>query len=290
MVKSATQPDPESSFTGVCRSLLVTPALRVDRLTAPSALDADIHLIDLEDAVPPTRKDEARHLVLSLDPHLVPARFGVRINSVRTADGVRDLCMLLNAPAVPEVIVLPKAECAADVQLVDEILTTAASPARLWVIVETVAGVEAVSSIARSCERLSALTFGAADFCAETGVAMDWEALVFPRSQIALAARAAGVEAIDGPTFALDDPELLELDARRALALGYTGKVAVHPKQLEMIHRVFTPTEAEVAKASRIVHAFATTRDGIVTLDGCMLGPPFLRQAERVLARAGIAP
>ncbi|MFI6129181.1 HpcH/HpaI aldolase/citrate lyase family protein [Micromonospora sp. NPDC051141] len=278
---------PRSRSRGICRCLLVTPATRMERFLGSAAGPADIHLLDLEDSVPAEAKHGARQAVGLLDPAEVPDGYSLRVNPVRSPEGVRDLHMVLDARTAPDMIVLPKVESPHDVELVDEVLAGAGIDTVLWAILETAAGLENAMAVARSRPRLVALTFGAADFCADTGTAMEWEPLLMARSRVALAARSAGIEAVDGPTFDLDDAAALESDARRAAGLGYTGKVAVHPGQVDAINEVFTPSAADVHRADRIVGEFRRTGASIITMDGRMLGPPFLRQAESTLARAG---
>lgn len=265
----------------------MTPAIETGRFLKAQGSGADISLIDLEDSVPAELKDQARMCFRRLRREQISGAFGLRINSTRTETGLRDLLAVLDADVEPDVIVLPKVECGQEVEIVDGVLTTAGSSARLWAIVESGAGVLNADSIAAaSGDRLIALSFGAADLCAEIGAALKWDSLVYARSQVVLAARRRGLEAVDAPTFDLDHPDVLAEDAQRSAALGFTGKVAIHPKQIPVINAAYSPTSGEVEWASRVEAGYRDHGVGIFTVDGEMIGPPFLKKASSILARA----
>jgi (S)-citramalyl-CoA lyase len=268
-----------------CRSMLVTSALSVERFFKDQFVGADINLIDLEDAVPADLKRHARARFLRLRPSQVSGRLGLRINSVRTHSGIRDLQAVLDAEVEPDVIVLPKVESPHEVGLADDVLTSAGRSSRLWALVESGAGVMNAPEIAAATGRLVALTFGAADFCAEIGVAMDSDLLVHARSQVVLAARTLGIEAVDSPTFELDRLNVLAEEVRKSVALGFTGKVAIHPKQVPVINDIFSPTPSDIDWATRVVAEFSNRGSCIFRIDGQMVGPPFLKKARDILAR-----
>ncbi len=270
-----------------CRSMIVTPALDRERFLRAQDCGADISLMDLEDSVPPELKDHARGCYLSLRPEQLRGVLGLRVNSPRTAEGLRDMVAVLDARAEPDVIVLPKVESGEEVVIIDEALTSAGKSARLWAIIEGAAGVDNAESIADSCGRLIALSFGAADLSAQIGVPLAWDPLVYARSRVVFAARGRGIEAIDAPTFNLDDPDELAQDARRSAALGFTGKVAIHPRQVPAINAAYSPTPDEVAWARRVEATYSDHGAGIFTVDGAMIGPPFVRKARSILARSG---
>ncbi len=269
-----------------CRSLAVTPGPDLERLYKAQASSADIVLYDLEDGVCPTLKDEARQAFQRVFRKQLRRPLGLRINSPHTDDGLRDIEMLESAPTQPLVIVLPKVESAFDVKVVDHLLTRAGSQAWLWAILESGVGIVKAHEIAQSSERLAALSFGSADFCAELGIAMKWEPLLHARSQVVLAARTVGLGVLDSPTFTLDDPGVLAFEAAAAADLGFTGKIAIHPSQVEVINRAFTPSPEQVEWATSVVQALEDRQGSIATVRGQMVGPPFLRAAQRILTRA----
>ncbi|MEL0019742.1 MAG: aldolase/citrate lyase family protein, partial [Rickettsiales bacterium] len=147
-------------------------------------------------------------------------------------------------------------------------------------------GVRAVAEIALASEATSILGFGAVDLVAETGSDLSWDALLYTRSQVVLAATEAGIEAMDTVWIEIDDQAGLEDEARRARALGFTGKAAIHPSQVAPINEAFSPSEAETDLARRIVEAAEGDFSGAVQVDGKMIDEPVIIAARRTLARA----
>jgi citrate lyase subunit beta/citryl-CoA lyase len=152
------------------------------------------------------------------------------------------------------------------------------------VLIESTAGLGNAEAIARA-PGVRALAFGAYDLCAELGARPVAEVLAPLRSRIVVAARAAGVSAIDTPFLALDDDAGMADDARRSLEFGFDAKLAVHPKQIAPIKAAFMPAPAELARARRIVAAAQT--GGVAVVDGAMVDAPIFAAARRVLSRAG---
>lgn len=270
------------------RSFLFVPGLRPDRF--PKALEAgsDVVCIDLEDAVAPDRKDEARGLSLPLyHAHRNPGpETSVRINSPRTIEGIEDLAALLRLETLPDAIVLPKVRTADEVRLVGDLLRQRDAAVALYVIIETAEGLENVAAIAMADPLVVALFIGAIDLSAELRVRPDWDALVYARARIVHAAARAEVAALDVPYLQIDDLEGLEKEARRSAALGFTGKAVVHPSHLPVVHAAFTPTAEEVAYARRVIAAFQGSKTGLAVVDGRLIERPVIREMERVLLNA----
>jgi citrate lyase subunit beta/citryl-CoA lyase len=161
----------------------------------------------------------------------------------------------------------------------------------LLLLLETPRAVLRAAEIASADAPVAALLFGAEDFTAGLGVerTTSGEELLFARAQIALAAAAAGAEAIDAVFTNLTDADELRRDCARARAVGFRGKMAIHPKQIDVIHEVFTPTAADVDRATRIIEAFDAASgagQGVTTLDGHMVERPIVERARRTLALA----
>jgi citrate lyase subunit beta / citryl-CoA lyase len=195
----------------------------------------------------------------------------VRINKGSAAD-------IEAATAVADVIVVPKVESPDDVEAVRRL-----THLPLEVQIETTRGLVNVEAIAQE-RQVEALLFGPGDFAASLGVpvlTIGSGASEYAMARVAVAAKAFGLQAIDGPYAALDDEDALRASSERALALGYDGKWAIHPSQLETLHDVFTPNEAEIERARRIL-----ATDGAVRLDGDMVDEATKKLAEGVLARA----
>jgi citrate lyase subunit beta / citryl-CoA lyase len=238
-------------------------------LAKAGTLPTDEVVVDLEDGVAPADKERAR---ANLPLARALGTLAVRINKGSLAD-------IEAADAVADVIVVPKVESPEDVAAV-----TAATSLPLEVQIETARGLVEVERIA-ACAQVEALVFGPGDFAASLGVpvlTIGSGASEYAMARIAVAARAFGLQVIDGPHAALGDEAALRAAAERALALGYDGKWAIHPSQLETLHAVFTPSPEELERARRIVAA----ADGAIRLDGDMVDEATKKLAAGVLARA----
>lgn len=286
----------------VRRALLFMPGDSRRKIEKGAASGVDSVIMDLEDGVAISQKDAARREIAQA---LGEVDFGrseklVRVNPAGSPFFADDLDAVL--PARPEGIVLPKVESAEDVAVVDSRIR-AEETAHGWTpdgialiaIVETAMGVVNLREIAasvRDTPRLQALVFGAEDLAGDMGAvrtAEGWEGL-YARGAVVLHAKAFGLDAIDTVYIDFNDEAGLTAQARRALEMGYTGKLAIHPRQVEPIQRVFTPSADEVAAARRLVEAHAAAQAagiGAIQIDGRMIDMPLIRAAERVLARDG---
>jgi (S)-citramalyl-CoA lyase len=268
--------------------MLMTCALRVQRYDKAMEVGADIAAVDLEDSVPASSKEEARRLALPFlrgDGRGGPVR-AVRINGLRTPDGLRDLLALLEGGAHPDALFVPKVESAQDILILQEILGEQMASTFFIVLIETAAGVCAVEEIAAASPRVRALVFGGADYSTDLGISMEWEQLFFARSRILVAASRAGIPAMDSPYFEIRNDAGLQVENRRSRELGFQGRVAVHPRQVSFINREYAPAPEAVDRARRVVATVEKNAGQIAMLDGDMIGPPMLRAARRVLALA----
>lgn len=279
--------DPQSLQRGMFRTMLMTSAISPRRYQTALQSGADVCTLDLEDAVPPARREEARRNVsrLFVRPSTENVR-ALRINGLRTADGLHDILALVEGAIRPDALLVPKVNCAHDLLILEDMLGDQLADMAFLATIETAAGLAAVEEIATATPRVRALVFGAADFAADLGISMDWEPLLYARSRIVTAAAVAGVPAIDAPTFDLSDDLALKIDVNRARELGFAGKAAVHPRQVATINDSFTPLPAEVERARLVIETADTQSGEIVVLDGQMVGPPMVAAARRVLARA----
>ena len=270
------------------RSWLFTPATRPDRFAKAAASGADVAILDLEDAVAPADKDQARDTALRYlkTRGQEGARHALRINGLDNRAGLRDLVALLDTGAAPDYLILPKVETAGHLQILDRLLTTASLNTRLVGIVESARGLAKVEAIAAATPRLAALMLGAADMAADLGAATAWEPLAFARARLIAACALAGVTAIDAPYFDVHDADGLEREVGRVLALGFQAKAAIHPGQINAINAALTPTQQAVDKARAIL---AENAKGVGTVDGQMIDEAVARNARRVLAAAGVA-
>jgi len=272
------------------RSLLFVPGDRPDRMEKALGLGADALILDLEDSVATTRKKEAREAVVTfLARKDRPLPLLVRINPVDGPYATEDLAALREAHV--DGLVLPKAEGAATVHA----LSNWTGAPILPIATETPAALFELGSYREVADRLLGLTWGAEDLPAAIGATAAREAdgrytapIETVRSLALFAAHAAKVPAIETVYPDFRDLDGLAAYAARGARDGFTGMMAIHPDQIAVINRAFTPTGAEIASARAIVAAFAANPDaGVLAIDGKMVDAPHLAQARRVLERAG---
>jgi citrate lyase subunit beta/citryl-CoA lyase len=284
------------------RSLLFVPGDSERKLAKAESSPADALILDLEDAVAPSRTAIARGMVLDyLKAHTDRSRrqLWVRINPLSTPAALLDLMVVAGAP---DGLMLPKVDSAADVVRLAHMLdalevregVAAGRIGILPVATETPVSLFALGSYAGCSPRLAGLTWGAEDITAALGASTNREAsgeysdvCRMARTLCLTGAVAAGVQPIDTIWADFADAAGLANDARLNRQRGFTGKVAIHPAQVEIINQAFTPSEAELAWSRRVVELFeANPGLGTVGLDGKMLDMPHLKQARRVLASA----
>lgn len=266
-------------MSGAARSFLFVPGDRPERFQKAWSSGADAVILDLEDGVSSDRKSFAREAVSAWLSAEHPVY--VRVNGSRTDWFAADLAVLVR-PGVRGVM-LPKAETPEQVEAVARELpdSTGVIP-----LLETVAGIIDARGLA-GAPRVERLAFGSVDFQLDAGIQGDGEELLYARSRMVLASRAAGIlTPVDGVTTDLDNPERLDADVDRARRLGFGGKLCVHPKQVESVNRGFLPTEREIAWARRVIDAARKTGAGAIRLDGELVDRPVVQRAESILERA----
>jgi citrate lyase beta subunit len=275
------------------RCLLFTPADRPDRFEHGPASGADGVILDLEDGVGLPAKAAARAAALSFLAKPAPAPdtfvWAVRLNHVTTAAGLEDLIALRAAAAKPAVVVLPKTESATEVEIAVAHLTADGADApNIVALIESGRGLSAAEQIAAH-PAVAALAFGGADLAADLQAALAWEPMLYARSRIVQAAACAGVPAWDVPFLHIRDSDGLTREAQAAKSLGYACKLAIHPAQVAPINAVFSPPEAEVEHARRVVAAFEAAHGGACQVDGKMVDLPVVKAARRTMALAARA-
>ena len=271
------------------RSFIFAPGLRPELFPKALASGTDIVCVELEDGIAPRDKDEARKNALALFEQ-PQADDGVerivRINCIRERFGMDDIRAVLATSTPPPALMMPKVKTPDEVVLLDNLLSERGHNTRLHIIIETNAGLEAAHEIAQSSQRIDALFFGGVDMAAELRCKNAWEPLLYARSRVVHAAAAAGIDVIDVPYLDLEDHEGMVVAAEQARSLGFSGKGAVHPKQIAALNQVFTPTEAEVSNARRIIKTFEEADTGLVVIDGKLIEKPVLREMYRIAAIA----
>jgi citrate lyase subunit beta/citryl-CoA lyase len=270
------------------RSLLFVPGGRADLISKVPRFAPDVVVLDLEDAIAAADKEDARAVAVSalaeFDPGLGTTVL-VRVNPVATPWFAADVAAVADSPASG--VVLPKLERRSEL---DDLFGALARHGRADALV--VAGLETGLGVADARALLPGVTacyFGAEDYVADVGGHRTPGGLevLYARSQVSLAAHLAGVVALDQAVVHLDDDAHFTADADAGAAMGYQGKICIHPRQVELCHEVFTPTDAEVVHARSTLAAGAA---GVAVVDGAMIDEVHLRMARAVLGRAGEVP
>jgi len=304
------------------RSELAVPGSNPGIFDKASKSAADIVFLDLEDAVAPDDKEKARRNIIEAlnDMDWGTRTMMVRINGLDTHYMYRDVVEVVESCPRLDMILIPKVGVPQDVYAVDMMVTQIEAAKKrtkrigFEVLIETALGMANVEAIAQSSKRLEAMSFGVADYAASTrarttviggvnkdsGVLTDkdeqgnrqyfwsdpWHAA---QTRMMVACRAYGLRPIDGPFGDFGDPDAFLAAAKRAAVLGYEGKWAIHPSQIELANQVYTPSDAEVTKARRILEAMAQAAKegkGAVSLDGRLIDIASIRMAEALLAKA----
>ena len=280
------------------RTALFVPGNRPDRIDKAVNTPADAVIVDLEDAVPPAMKAEARPVVRDkIKEHCTP-RLLVRVNALDTEFVQAEVDAVVAEGLA--CIIFPKMEKPEHIRKANQMLSDAearkgipAGTVSMIALIESALGVEnAFQILAEKTNpaRLYKVAFGAADFTLDMGIGMTktGEEIAYPRARLAVACRAAGVEPpIDTPYMIdLKDPHALEADAQFAKQLGFQGKLCIHPNQVDICNRIFSPAEKDIEQAHKIVDAFKeaeTAGTGVLQVDGKFIDLPLVKQAERIL-------
>jgi citrate lyase subunit beta / citryl-CoA lyase len=292
------------------RSELAVPASNDNMFDKAAGCGADLVFLDLEDAVPPAFKEESRGKAISALNDLDWGRTAraVRINGLDTPWCHDDIIeVVTKAGENLDTIIIPKALRARDVWWVDVLLTQLESKLgldnkiRLEVLIEEVEGLANAEEIAVASPRLDALIFGVGDFSLSQGARVDTnfvplgeypgEFWAYARNKVIVAARIAGIDAIDAPYPDYRDLSGYERDARRASLLGYTGKWAIHPDQVPVANRVYAPTADEITRAEANIAAYREAEAkgrGAVGVNGVLVDAAHVKQAQQTLARAAL--
>jgi citrate lyase subunit beta/citryl-CoA lyase len=290
------------------RSELAVPASNDNMFDKAAGCGADLVFLDLEDAVPAAIKEESRAKAITALNDIDWGRTAraVRINGLDTQWCHDDLIeVVTKAGGNLETIIIPKARKARDVWWVDVLVTQLEAKLglskhiRLEVLIEQVEGLANVEKIAVASPRLDALIFGVGDFSLSQGARVDtnfvpvgdypgdfWH---YARNKVIVAARIAGIDAIDAPYPDFKDSEGYERDARRACLLGYTGKWAIHPSQVPIANNVYSPSADEIARAESNIAAYReaeTKGRGAVGVNGVLVDAAHVKMAQETLARA----
>jgi len=276
------------------RSMLFMPGNSPGMLQDAAILGADSIILDLEDAVSLTEKDSARILareaIKTIDYSQVEVV--VRVNPLDTEFGPHDVDVI--ARAKPDTLLIPKAN-EEGIKLVDKMLDQIeteegylAGSIKLIALIETAQGLETVYNVIQASKRIVGVLLGGEDLTLDLGIerTRDGEELFYARNKVAIACRALKVDCIDTPFTDASDCEGLTKDTAKAKSLGLTGKSAINPRQIEILHSVFAPTDAELKHALRVLEAMEEAEKegkGVCSLDGKMIDAPIIKRATRTV-------
>jgi citrate lyase beta subunit len=273
-----------SDKISVRRSFIFTPGLNPDMFPKAIASGADMVCIELEDGIAIKDKDEARKntiealktLEVKSDVELV-----VRVNCQRTKFGLLDLEAFISSKLKVKAIMLPKVKTPDEIKFIDDLLTDCNLDTDLHVIMETNEALQNIYEIAHSSKRIVALYFGGVDMAAELRVPNSYENLLYARSKLVHAGASVGIDVIDVPYLDLEDMDGMKKEAELVRDLGFTGKGSIHPKQINILNEIFTPSKEEINKAKKIVDQFSESDTGLVVIDGKLIEKPVLREMQR---------
>ena len=268
----------------VRRSFIFTPGLNPEMFPKALASGADMVCIELEDGIAIKDKDEARkntinalkNLKINNDVELV-----VRVNCQRTKPGLLDLEAFISSKLNVKALMLPKVKTPDEITFIDDLLTDCNMDTDLHVIMETNEALENIYDIAHASKRIVALYFGGVDMAAELRVPNSYENLIYARSKLVHAGASVGIDVIDVPYLDLEDMDGMKKEAELVRNLGFTGKGSIHPKQINILNEVFTPSKEEIIKAKRIIDQFNASDTGLVVIDGKFIEKPVLREMKR---------
>lgn len=285
------------------RTALFVPGTRLDRVRKALDSSADAVIIDLEDAVPLSRKSEIRQEVARFLNEMGDPKIMVRVNGPDTPFFADDIAQIATATLLT--IMVPKVESAEDIAAVHQRLLQAekenglvSGQIAIIGLIETAKAVDDISHIVRTRtdpQRLRTVAFGAADYTTDLGIEItrDGAELLYARSRLPIACRAAGLEPPLDTPFMIDLKDLaaLEADALRAKQLGFQGKLCIHPNQIARVNRIFSPKPEEIRQARRVIEAFEEAEaagQGAIQLDGKFVDYPVVARARRILELAAM--
>ena len=273
-----------SNKINVRRSFIFTPGLKPEMFPKAISSGADMVCIELEDGIAIKDKDEARkNTFKALETLEVKSgvELVVRVNCQRTKFGLMDLEAVVSSKTNVKAIMLPKVKTPDEITFIDDMLTDCGLDTDLHVIMETNEALESIYDIAHASKRIVALYFGGVDMAAELRVPNEYKNLIYARSRLVHAGASVGVDVIDVPYLDLEDMDGMKKEAELVRDLGFTGKGSIHPKQINMLNEIFTPSKEEIIKAKKIVDQFNESDTGLVVIDGKLIEKPVLREMQR---------
>ncbi len=267
-------------------SYLFTPALKLDYLKNGKSFDAKTIIVDLEDSIHSSFKEEARHKLSTFDYSFLRERgikIGVRINPIFTLNGIHDISIIEEMHKIRksymDMILIPKINHHKEVTLYRTIFEHFNNPPELISIIETI---EAVNNVERIAEISDALILGQADLTAEMYSANE-SYIAFARAKVCIAAAKNSIEAIDTNSFELQDLEKLGAECIAAKREGFTGKAVIHPIQINCVNKTFQLTETDLRHYRALIDLYHSSNNGFEIIDNHVIAPPFINKATKML-------
>ncbi len=278
-----------SEFIQKRRSFIFCPGNKSDMIPKALSSGADMVCIDLEDAIIPEHKNISRvSTVKAFEEISIPngVETLIRINDVNSKEGKDDIQAILNSKNTASGLMLPKIQSVDEIIDLESQIKLANKNLNLHIIIETNMGLQNAWNIAQSSSLIKSLLFGGVDMSADLGCNGDWLSLLYARSRVVHAAAGAGIDSIDVPFLDLEDMDGMRDEAQKSKNLGFSGKGSIHPKQIESLNKVFTPSSEEIAYANKVIKAFNEASDGLVVVDGKLIEKPVLRTALKTVANS----
>ena len=279
----------DNAFIQKRRSFIFCPGNKPDMFPKALSSGADMVCIDLEDAIIPEHKKISRvSTVKAFENISVPHEVEtlIRINDVNSEEGKEDIQAILNSNNTASGLMLPKIQSVEEIINLERQIKLANKSLNLHIIIETNMGLQNAWNIAQSSSIIKSLLFGGVDMSADLGCNGDWLSLLYARSRVVHAAAGAGIDSIDVPFLDLEDMDGMRNEAQKSKNLGFSGKGSIHPKQIESLNKVFTPSSEEIAYANKVIKAFNEASDGLVVVDGKLIEKPVLRTALKTIANS----
>lgn len=262
-------------------SFLFTPGTHPERFHKAEEVGAGAIILDLEDSVPEKEKDEARENIIQYCQKSPKLFTIIRINHLTTLAGLKDILALQEADLQPDAIFYPKLESIAELQCLDQLLKCHQKGIAIIGLLETAKGLSQATNIISNSDYLSGLAFGAADYAADVACQLTWDALYLARLQTVQAAALKQLVALDSAYFNFGDSQALYAETVKVKELGFTGKMAIHPNQIEIIHQAFKPSEEEYQESSKIISIYEANAGKACQYNGKMIDIPVYKRALR---------
>ena len=274
----------QQNQTFKARSWLFTPATRPERFPKASQAGADVLIVDLEDAIAPDQKDNARASVEALledrAARLDLPKLAVRINHPYSRFGHDDLSAMAASASAPEFILVPKVESTEQIELITALFRDVKKSVLIVPLIESVKGLGHINAIA-ACDAVYGMMFGAADYASDARIQPDSIAMQLARCNVASACAMAAIKAIDAPCFSIHDTGVLQSDLTFAQKNGFAAKAAIHPSHIAAINAAFTSSAERIDWARRVI---AASEQGVGVVDGRMVDEAIAREAREVIS------